>query len=1418
MNRVTDNISSTTRAQRFRMRISSILPIFCIVVILIVFWWLKLTGITMAGEAFCGIDEHIHDTSCNQGVDCTLEEHTHVASCYSNKSADLETKDDWEHTLLGIYPESSFLEKVVAIAESQIGYEESTLNFEVDINGDRRGYTRYGQWYGNPYGDWSTMFTSFCLVYAGGDMPISAGANTLLLAWQDAGLYQSIATHTPVPGEILFLDKNNNGSADATAIVIDKNADILTVIEGDLDNKVAETTYSITSSEVMGYGVSNPKGNIMLLADTQQSSTAIANTISYSSGIFTNSRSFVIYTQKNGVNYAFDGNGNSVVINIDSDGNITTESENSDMILWTVTASGGTNSYLIQNLATGRYMHAYPNNGTGVTTSGAYTSTMIQSGAGVKIRSNTEYAYLDEDAGAFRMTQSQSTAATYYFGYTTKYCIWLDGTNGGLMTYGGSPNLSYTFNGDSVVKLPEEWQTPEKYRYKLQGWYDVINCKYYAPGSEITVSENMVFYADWIAETYDIGVFNAQTSDTVSTSEFITTKIFDYNFLFNVLSVKADVSVTASGHTERWTHMQTGTAPYSNNPTLNYIFRDWDSNGKLSYPASTNTANTSGGVYSGLLTDELTDILFATDNSFDPATGSGIIGKTYLGTGDYLFHLEENPESKYYGYYYYDSSLHAASYNKSEQRFYVYDYLVRTSDSANSNSSERYSDFLPLNSPYRNTNNKNLVTYTYDGVNGEYNGVNHIQYDAKYNTSGSSANNVAANLWFGISMEMEFYLPDTPGTVKENGQSGNRDIYGKEMVYNFSGDDDVWVLVDGEVVLDLGGIHGAEAGEINFSTGIVTINGVQTKMQGIEAGEHVMTVYYLERGGSSSNCSMFFNVAPRFSLTIQKEDVLSQELLNGAEFTIFTDKDCTVPAELWENKEAFDNGEEPTNSFVVVSGMTKLWGLSSGMNYYIKETVPPEEEGYSLASGVICLSMDNKGIASFTVEILPETDELDNPIEPSNGFTVHGFKIDEDLQEVFMIITNAQDWAIEATTVQVIKKWDDTESHSTDYVTVYLTITDPDGTVRRIREIVLGEENQWRYTWTSLPKYYEDGVTEVQYSVEEAYKAGYTSQIQKLDEIIIETFTWAEAYTFTNGWEYILKTSRGCLSSVSAGTNTLKWVDEETAKDSPLALWTATVSGNQVKFINQAGQILSFNYSSSSSNRYYYVTTQSASYQNLVPVESGSGIKFYCTRSNRNYYIGNINSNSYAQASTSSSSGLVFTPMTKITDEITEKVEDLAYEITNTPLENETQLTVYKKWDVGTGDSSLYEQELVTVKLLANGKDTGRTVTLRLKNNWQETFQGLPYADENGDVIVYSIEESWDTEDWYPIYGEVITVDGEIPTYETSVTNVYRWGHGIELPATGGQGLLLWILSGIALVLVSLVGGCILRCRRKKTF
>jgi LPXTG-motif cell wall-anchored protein len=172
--------------------------------------------------------------------------------------------------------------------------------------------------------------------------------------------------------------------------------------------------------------------------------------------------------------------------------------------------------------------------------------------------------------------------------------------------------------------------------------------------------------------------------------------------------------------------------------------------------------------------------------------------------------------------------------------------------------------------------------------------------------------------------------------------------------------------------------------------------------------------------------------------------------------------------------------------------------------------------------------------------------------------------------------------------------------------------------------------------------------------------------------------------------------------------------------------------------------------------------------------------------------------------------------MTKTVTTTTLEFDGYGYAITNTPLTTETALKVTKRWEYPGGDTTVYEKEQVTIKLLANGVDTGRTETVSLKTNWTAVFNGLPYLDDAGQPIAYTVVESWGNMDWIPIYGQITSTGGEIPTYETTVTNTYRWTGSYELPSTGGIGNSLYILFGLVLVLGPFVYGFSLRRKHRK--
>lgn len=270
-NTLSDCLGAVKKNKRFRISSITVLLVLSLLVSANVFWGLKQTGLTLAGTAACGYEEHTHSDECyNRILICAISdkihthgdgcyksvlvcqktEHVHKLTCYSDKNADAETFLDWQKMFSDITT-GDMRRDLVSIALSQVGYKESTRNFEIDKSFDRHGYTRYGAWYGAPYADWSAMFVSFCLNYAGysaDEAPRNIGVSTMQKSWQAIGQYAKKGDYSPAPGDLVFFSDSTVG------IITSVNFNMLSVVKGDVMGEVCEQTVSEYSDSVVGYG------------------------------------------------------------------------------------------------------------------------------------------------------------------------------------------------------------------------------------------------------------------------------------------------------------------------------------------------------------------------------------------------------------------------------------------------------------------------------------------------------------------------------------------------------------------------------------------------------------------------------------------------------------------------------------------------------------------------------------------------------------------------------------------------------------------------------------------------------------------------------------------------------------------------------------------------------------------------------------------------------------------------------------------------------------------------------------------------------------------------------------------------------------------------------------------------------------
>lgn len=970
---------------------------------------------------------------------------------------------------------------MIAIAESQIGYQESGRNYVEGEDGEIRGYTRYGEWCGDPYGKWSAMFVSFCLSYAKVDgMPLDTSCSQWISNLQRAeyALYREASDYTPTPGDLVFFnmdssdDTANEAVADHVGLVrevipaTDSTVARIKTIEGDSDDTVEYVVYDLTDEQIMGYGqlpeepvqpgdetgsenladgetpadgdsqgeATDDAVNEADIADTTDVADPVSEEISEEDqakvdDVIAKIEALPSSQEIDDTLAAYEEDGKydeyeayfeevhkqiiPVYIQYQAlDEELQELVTNREKLLelewiWGVMPFATTDTV---NVTAVNYHH--------------YSATIIyHSDSGMSVGDNTSgeknYAYWT----AVRVEKENGL-------YIVKEIILANGTskssmrasgNGFILLFHGN-NVSANVNvnvGDMVTVSSDFWKSYHAYTGTVYG-----TVKFSSPAAKKNDKDNS-------GQLHVVG--------SASTRDFIELNLYDYgsgstgkniNDKFN--ADKKMPGFQQSGGTKNIESLDA----FKGTGYMNFgdIVTSDLSDGRLVTIASENpqginvvkdTANSPISRYSNVMSKSLV-------NGY-PALADGTSLGYLFGAENYSKKMNRQSVDGLFQYddttgaYSFNSRTNFAQYNQSSDTFTLYDEIFTPNfimypfgnfmpfndivhDSKQvSQINEDYFEELRLQANYLYQQGKGDQYAQLAKVLGQYmdyarqdnwgadwtaeralqhyfywgpelpkpddneNNYNQISLDRLY----SLDYDVASDFYFGMEMKMNFMQPKGGLTGKDGQQP---------MVFYFTGDDDVWVYLDGELFLDLSGIHRHVGGEIDFVNGEVKYYSLDTKTGDVSTtpyktvkfselvdsselnekgtfkdySSHSFNFYYMERGSGSSVCRMNFNfpLLRKNSISVTKELSVDEEdkldMLGNPDFRFQVLKEngtelfigANTAYEIYnsDNNKIGDGTTDANGVFTLKANQTAVFSniAENTGKYFVRELLDPD--------------------------------------------------------------------------------------------------------------------------------------------------------------------------------------------------------------------------------------------------------------------------------------------------------------------------------------------------------------------------------------------------------------------------------------------------------------------------------------------
>ncbi|MBQ7841299.1 MAG: LPXTG cell wall anchor domain-containing protein [Lachnospiraceae bacterium] len=850
------------------------------------------------GEYICGqeeVVEHAHTESCYGVIDddaltceleedenhehselcygkwklvCEKEEHTHGLACHADPEADVETAEDWEKTFADVELTGNWSVDVIAIAQTQLGYTESTKNYIVlEDNETMKGYTRYGEWYGDPYGDWDAMFVSFCLHYAEvTGMPLDSEIAGWIesLSSEEYELYYEAADYSPQTGDLIFLDENMDGTADHVALVAElteeteeETAQIKT-ITGDVLNRVQQVTCDADDEKIIGYAQLPVQlteeqqarvDEVIALIDEMPGADEIDATLAeyeekedyegeeawYTEVCQQVAKAYYYYSQLSDAEKRFVTNADKLL-----------ELE----YIWSVTEyyAGGNISWTAPT-----------------TVESAHTSEFIElnlydygSNINDKYQTDDKYLGFQWNGGAYMYDGNKFPGGT-------------DGLSGTMVDRNKIDGIDF---GNSMI-TDYKYGNTSNYAKSENAWL-------------ITENDGDINQVDR-ADQENYGVNNRPIG--MSTGEAVL-----QNTLKDGYPALADGTSLSYlfNSSERYANKK-------NTISIDGLFQQNPESGAYYYNSRENHAQYSDNkftLYNEIITPNFITYPFGNFMPFnvinDQTKATKVGGFNYEGgAGDYIQEMINRLM---------DSSDYKENTTKRQLATMLVEYRENWKEYQSINekawddfsASDAIKDyFLGDENGAGDKPSSDINFLTTEHLNKMYN----IDYD------------IEKNFFFGMEMKINFYQPKGGMTGKDKNNDGNFDY---PMVFSFTGDDDVWVYIDDVLFLDLSGIHRHVGGKIDFVHGKVYYYALDTDkgdvnidLENVEEGSayktytfkelleaagkstdglneegtfedysnHQLHFYYMERGSGSSVCRLNFNLPMlrQHTLSVEKE-------------------------------------------------------------------------------------------------------------------------------------------------------------------------------------------------------------------------------------------------------------------------------------------------------------------------------------------------------------------------------------------------------------------------------------------------------------------------------------------------------------------------------------------------------------------